>query len=156
MSSCLSVDPVPGEAGILRPALLRPGQEVQRAAADPGPHPETIGLRLPAASAHASATYTLFHPHPPTQGRRAVLGQPSPQHLQPEHLHVELPEAPASQGVHAEPGLGHLPALRHHGAPASASPAAEVNVIEILLPISDSLLQLFFPLHFREPVGLFM
>lgn len=92
MSSCLSVGPVLGEAGILRPTFLRSGQKVQWATDNHSPLPETISLRFPAAS----ATHRRFHPHPTTQGRRAVLSQPSPQYLQPEHLYVNLPKTPAS------------------------------------------------------------
>ena len=136
MSSCLSTDPVPGEAGVLGPALLRPGQEVQCATASHSPLPETIGLRLPLTSAHASTTFKRFHLHPPAKGRRAVLRQPSPQCLQPEHLHVQLPETPASQGVHAQPGLGHLAALRHPGASAEAPSAAEVIALTYIIFIA--------------------
>lgn len=146
MSSCLCVDPVLGEAGILRPAFVCPGQEVQRAAATHSPLPETLRLGLPATSyTYISAAHRRLHSHPPAQGWRAVLGQPSPQHLQPQHLHVQLPETPASQGVHAQPGLGYLVALRHFGASAKASPATEVNIaFPCLFPVSADILLLVF------------
>lgn len=125
--------PVPEEAGSLRPALLRPGQEVQRAAADGGLVLEAVRLGLPAAPAYASAPATAaaerLHLHPPAEGRRAVLGHAPSQRVHPEHQHVRLPEAPASQGVHAQPGLGRLPALRHLGAAAATPPAAKVMAI---------------------------
>lgn len=143
--SCPPLDPVLGEAGILRPAVLRPGQEVQRATAALGPLPETI--RFPAPSSHTSATYRRLHPQPPAKGRRAVLGQPAPQQLQPEHLHVQLPETLAPQGVHAQSGLGYLAALRHPGAPAKAPSAAEVNNTYMLfLRLFPPVVSLFF--HF--------
>lgn len=95
--SCLSSDPISGETGVLRSAFVGAGQEVQRSTAARGPLPETVGLRLPAAPAHAPAAHRRFHAHPPAQRRRAVLGQSSAQYVQSEHLHVQLPETPASQ-----------------------------------------------------------
>lgn len=134
LSPAASTGAVPGEAGFLGPAVLRPGPEVQCAAADADASAvcEAVRLRLPAATSHASASADAtaaagrLHLHPPAEGRRAVLGHAPSQRVQPEHQHVRLPEAPASQGVHAQLGLGRLAALRHPGAAAAAPPAAEV------------------------------
>lgn len=127
----VAVDSLPGEAGVLRSAVLRSGQKVQHAAASARGRrlSEALGFGFPAAPAHAPAPAAnrRFHPRPPAKGRRAVLGQPSAQQLQPRRLHVRLPEAPAPQGVHAQPGFGHLAALRHAGTTATAASATEVN-----------------------------
>lgn len=136
-----STGAVLGEAVFLGPALIRPGPEVQRAATDASPVHEAVRLGLPAAPSHASASADAsaaagrLHLHPPAEGRRALLGHAPSQRVQPQHQHVRLPEAPASQGVHSQPGLGRLASLRHLGAAAATPPAAKVTATFFFLNI---------------------